>query len=118
MNFSSVLKILRTEKGLSQRDLAKFLNLSHSAIGLYETGDREPNFETLKKFATFFGTTTDYLLGKTNNRYPSSEETPEKIADMLNFIRESSKKMTADECNQLSRAVKAFVRSVKEDEKK
>lgn len=62
------LKLLRSEKGINQRELARDLKLSASTIGMYETGQRTPDAETLQRLADYFNTTVDYLLGRTNNR--------------------------------------------------
>lgn len=64
--FKERLKELRTEKKLSQTELATILNVSQRSISSWETGFREPNFETLKQIAQFFHVTTDYLLGLTD----------------------------------------------------
>lgn len=63
--FKDRLKELRYKKELSQRELASILNMSPSTIAMYETGQREPDAETLSKIADFFGVTIDYLLGRT-----------------------------------------------------
>ena len=57
------LKELRTQRGLTQSELSKALNVSASSIGMYEQGRREPDNTTLKKIASYFNVTTDYLLG-------------------------------------------------------
>lgn len=56
------LKELRTAKGLTQAKLAEKLNLSRSTIAMYETEQSEPDVNTLKAMATFFGVSLDYLL--------------------------------------------------------
>ena len=53
--FSDTLIHLRRKAGLSQQQLADSLGLSRSAIGMYETGKREPDMETLRMFSEFFG---------------------------------------------------------------
>lgn len=53
---------LRREAGLSQAELAKRLQISPSAMGMYEQGRREPSMETLVAIAREFGVSTDYLL--------------------------------------------------------
>ncbi|MDE6613375.1 MAG: helix-turn-helix domain-containing protein, partial [Clostridia bacterium] len=60
------LKELRLEKELSQRGLAKLLNLSSSAIVQWESENRTPNAEAVVIIAKFFDVTTDYLLGLTD----------------------------------------------------
>ena len=57
------IKEIRQEKKLSQKDLAKKLNISQQAISLYEKGDREPKLETWQKLADFFGVSVPYLQG-------------------------------------------------------
>lgn len=53
---------LRREAGLSQAELAGRLQVSPSAIGMYEQGRREPSAQTLVAMAQIFGVSTDYLL--------------------------------------------------------
>lgn len=64
--FAERLKDLRLEKGLSQRQLGKLVNISHVAIARWENESRIPNAETVVMFAKFFSVTTDYLLGLTD----------------------------------------------------
>lgn len=62
--FNIMLKSLRTSKGMTQDQLAKVLKISRSTIGMYEKGDREPDYETLESIADFFNVDIDYLLGR------------------------------------------------------
>ena len=64
--FSDRLKALRARKGKSQRALAEDLNLSKSAISMYESGTREPDHETTERIADYFNVDVDYLLGRSN----------------------------------------------------
>ena len=58
---------LRRHAGLSQAELAQRLQISASAIGMYEQGRREPSAQTLVTMAQTLGVTTDYLLTGTSN---------------------------------------------------
>lgn len=60
---SDMLVFLRKRKGLSQQELADLLGLNRSAIGMYETGKREPNLETLEIFADFYNVDMNTLTG-------------------------------------------------------
>lgn len=62
------IKYLRKEEKLTQEQLGKYIGFSANAIGQYETGIREPNFETLIKLADYFNVSIDYLLGRTTQR--------------------------------------------------
>ncbi len=64
--FAERLKDLRLEKGLSQRQLGKLVNISHHAISQWENESRIPNAEMVVMLAKFFSVTTDYLLGVTD----------------------------------------------------
>ena len=60
------LKELRTEKGLTQKQVAKKFNI-HSVTYLhYEKEEREPPLALLADFAIFFGVSIGYLLGVEN----------------------------------------------------
>lgn len=66
--FAEALAELRKETGLSQRGLSDKLGFSHSRIGMYESGERKPDFETLEIIADYFNVDMNYLLGKTTAR--------------------------------------------------
>lgn len=53
---------LRRKYNLNQFDVANKLNISPSAIGMYEQGRRQPDNEMIKKIANLFDVSTDYLL--------------------------------------------------------
>ena len=61
--FKERLRELRTEKHLSQSELAKALNVGQRSISSWETGFRQPDFEMLEQIVKFFEVTADYLLG-------------------------------------------------------
>jgi transcriptional regulator with XRE-family HTH domain len=64
------IKELRKERGLTQAGLAAVFKVSPRTIGFYETSQRNPDTETLKKLADFFEVSIDYLLGHGNLRNP------------------------------------------------
>lgn len=64
-NFGSILKNLRTSRGITQGELATMLDISRSTVGMYETGGREPDFETMEAIADIFNVDMDYLMGRT-----------------------------------------------------
>ena len=63
IKFAEKLKELRTEKELSQRDLAKETGLSQNAIAFWENKKRVPNANAVAALAKYFDVTTDYILG-------------------------------------------------------
>ena len=59
------IKYLREKNGLTQKDVATKLGVESAAISKYELNMREPNIEAIKKLATLFNVSIDYLLGRT-----------------------------------------------------
>lgn len=98
MSFNEQLKILREKRGLSQSDFAKDIGLTRSAISMYELGKREPNLETLKKFADFFNVSIDELIDTNNESKPQKKKYialhrlvdelhPEDIQEVIDFAK-------------------------------
>ncbi|MDE6504718.1 MAG: helix-turn-helix domain-containing protein [Clostridia bacterium] len=63
---SKRLKELRTERGLTQKQLANALGLAQSSIANWEADTKTPNAQALIILSRYFGVTTDYLLGEQN----------------------------------------------------
>ncbi|GFN22703.1 transcriptional regulator [Thermanaeromonas sp. C210] len=86
-SFGERLAALRKEKGLSQAQLAKLLNMGQSTIAMYERNRRRPDPETLERLADFFQVSVDYLLGRSESRqrvnYALAPETQDLVSLLL-----------------------------------
>jgi len=93
VKFANQLRTLRNSRGLTQKDLAKLMSLSPSTVAMYETGDREPDFEVVTKIAQFFDVSTDFLLtGGTADRqhraaHPLRQKVEMEFVPVLGRIR-------------------------------
>lgn len=96
----------RKKLGLNQEELAGKIGVSRSALSLYEIDRREPDLETVKKIASLFGVTTDYLLG--------AEEGNTMIGKRINELRKSSG-MTQEELGKKLGVIKQTVSSWEND---
>ncbi len=56
------LRKLRSEKGISQEEVAKYIGISRTGYNRYESGDIKP-VRKLKELSKLFGVSTDYILG-------------------------------------------------------
>lgn len=63
------IKELRNELGISQAELAKRISVSQQTIGSWETNRSEPNLDALKKLASIFNTSVDYIIGNSKKRH-------------------------------------------------
>ena len=60
------LKDMSTDRDLMQKQVADYLDIDQRVYSNYETGKREIPIKHLVKLADLYGTSTDYLLGRTN----------------------------------------------------
>lgn len=79
--FADRLKELRKEKNITQVQLAEALGVSKGTVAMWETGKREPNFETLDRLSDIFDRRIDYILGYSNDS--SSPQPTEEDIDQL-----------------------------------
>lgn len=73
--FGKQLKNLRKESKLTQKEFAQAINVAVGTVGMWEIGKREPDFKTATRIADYFGVSTDYLLGRTEEK-EEKEPTP------------------------------------------
>jgi len=65
-NLSERLILLKNERKLLQKDIARSIGVSLRAYQYYERGKRNPDSVTLIKLADYFDVSVDYLLGRDN----------------------------------------------------
>ena len=86
--FGKILKELRDSRDMSQEQLAVLLGISKSTVGMYEQGKRKPqNDEILKKIASVFSVSIDYLLGYNNDAktQPTIEDLGMELLTLKDF---------------------------------
>lgn len=93
------IAVLRRNAGLSQGELAQRLQVSSSAIGMYEQGRREPSAEILVAMARTFGVTVDYLLTGT----PAPQEQDAVTNSITSVFRETDAQLDNRPKRPLSR---------------
>lgn len=62
------IRRLRQERGLCQEDLGRRIGASKQSVSNWENGNITPSIDLLLRLADFFGVSTDYLLGRNNQR--------------------------------------------------
>ena len=71
------LKKVRAESKTSQAVLAEAIGVTQQSIKTYENHNVEPDIESLRRMADYFGTTIDYIVGQSELRY--------KVEDIQNY---------------------------------
>ena len=111
------LKLLREEKKLIQKDIAKLLNVSIPAVNQYESGKRDMSTDTVIKLAEYFNVSTDYLLGKTDIRNPGKQIDDVLNEAMIGMSKQDYEKLTETQKKQI-RDFAIFVKNQSEGDKK
>jgi len=65
---AEIIRCLREDRELHQKDIAKLIETTQQQYSKYETGETEISTRVLIVLADFYGTSTDYLLGRTNRK--------------------------------------------------
>lgn len=82
--FKNRLKELRQSKNMTLEELANEIGTTKSTISRYENGIRQPKQDILEAIADYFKISTDYLLGRANNKTIISESIiPYKVEQKL-----------------------------------
>lgn len=72
MTLGQKLKELRSQEGLTQKDLAEKLHVSFQTVSKWENGENEPDINTLKELAILFDCSVGYLVGSEQDNTPSN----------------------------------------------
>ncbi|MGG6314117.1 helix-turn-helix domain-containing protein [Paenibacillus macerans] len=96
------IKYLREQHHLTQKDLASKADISVVQLSRYETNDRKPDPEVLRKIVDALDSSADYLLGRTPDPSPSAEK-----GMSLSFFG-GPEAYTADEIAMMEAALKAY----------
>lgn len=62
------IRDLREDADMTQTQVAKYLQMSQTGYSKYETGENDIPTQVLIKLAELYGTSTDYLLGLSDER--------------------------------------------------
>lgn len=93
------IKYLREKRKLTQKDMANRIGLTIVQLSRYETNDRKPDPDALKRIADVLDTSGDYLLGRTDN--------PEMHETNMSFLG-GPEKYTPDEIEEMEAALKRY----------
>jgi len=99
--FKDRLKEAREARSWTQADLAKNTGLTPSAISQFESGERDPNLESLKKLSISLNVSLDFLAGQEINK-EVQQELPDGVAVFRNLkaLNEKDKAMLIEIYNR------------------
>jgi len=109
------IRAARKAKGMTMKELGALIGTTESAVSYYETGKREPKYETLLMIAEALDTSVGYLMGYETKKAPTTDG--EDLADYLQDLRErpetralleASRGMTKEQVEQMAAFAKAL----------
>jgi len=86
--FAVNLGKLRREKGLSQRQASAELGISQALLSHYENDSREPKLEFVVKVCDYYSVTTDFILGRTNERRDGATRLSATVSEIVDSLDE------------------------------
>lgn len=98
--YSQRLEELRTDKGLTKKEVAKILGIHESTYGKYELGKREPDFDMFNRLAQYYDVSADYLLGRSDVPNPKNDPQFSFNTNFNQLNPLTGKKMTSREKTQ------------------
>ena len=120
MDLGTRLKQLRKEKHKTLRNINDDLGLSYSNLAAIERGEHNCNADTLKMLAQYYGVSTDYLLGKTDNpnaQIISVADVDGTLTKIEYELLDKVKGLTIEDFIEINRYID-FIKSMKGNESK
>lgn len=104
LDIGKAITALRTERGVSQEELAAYLFISRDLVSKWETGARRPGWQMIEKTAAFFGVSASRIADRNELCYTELEEclpdgctlSVEELTAALNTFLSNQKETEAD----------------------
>jgi len=90
------LKRERERKGLKQNRVSKILGIHNSTLAKYESGEREPDNETLNKLAELYEVSVDWLLGRTQQDNTINDQAKNDVLKSYTRLPQHKRKIIDD----------------------
>ena len=112
-DFGAILKELRMSHGMTQKELAKRLNVSNPMVSKYESNNAFPEVETLRNIAVIFNVSMDTLCGITHagslSVHGLSENQRQLVSELIDRLRSADVPARRDESADLYRLIGRIV---------
>ena len=86
------IRDLRKQRKMSQTELANILHVSQQTVTAWETGKAEPSSSAVANLADYFNVTTDYLLGRPEEKKEKDSNSVD-LADMDTLLTYQGKQI-------------------------
>ncbi|MCU5414788.1 helix-turn-helix domain-containing protein [Bacillus wiedmannii] len=107
------VKEIRAELKMSQSQFAESIGVSKSLISLIELSRKNPSVETINKIAKKGNVSVDYIMGRTDNRSSSENETSE-VKIELNTAVDRIEKLTENQQRFIIKMLNGMVDNIED----
>lgn len=118
MELGHVIADLRRTKKISQKQLAKDINVSSGLVGLWETNKRFPSLESFISLIDYFAISADVLLEKDRNLSPSEYKTDISISPEIKKMLNTFEMLNDDNRDIIIGEAKKILKSQRLEEKR
>lgn len=103
------IRDLRKQKRMSQTELAKIIHVSQQTVTAWETGKAEPSSSAVSNLADYFNVTTDYLLGRPEQKQKKTDKltVEEALSHVMSY---DGKKIHEDDIGPLTEIIKRMMK--------
>ena len=112
--FKDMLRYFRIQHGWSQTELGKKVNVSTSAIGMYERGMRHPDQATEEALADVFNVSLDVLRGRDVDSVERYDALVKRLTAYVNTLNALGKQKLLERAEELVE-VKRYTEEVESD---
>ncbi len=105
MSFSQRLKKARIEKGFSQTELGKLVNIHYTQIGRYENKGAHPSADVLAKIANVLGVSSEYLLNGSKESLAENTLTDKDLLNQFKVVEQ----MNDEDKNIVKKVIDALI---------
>lgn len=103
------LKECRLKLGITKQEAAKRIQISQPAYLRYEAGSRNPSIQVISKMAEIFSTSTDYLIGKSDEASSDKLIIEKNVSPSLFNLAEACQSLDEKQLARLEAYAKAIL---------
>lgn len=115
-SIGSRIRQLRQENKLTQKELADKLSVGLTTVSNYETGYSVPDIQMLLKIADIFGTSVDYLAGKSSSSNKPGDDLLDSFPEGVQILRRANRELTPEAKARMIEIANIFIDSVKRED--
>ncbi len=109
IKIGAFLKMLRTEKSMTQEQLAEHFNVSNRTVSRWETGSNMPDLSMLTELADFYDVDIREIIDGERKSETMNNETKDTLKKVAEYTNEEKKKLKSKMLNLSAATLLLFI---------